>query len=206
MADVSVLEHILEKPVLQNRINYDNTILTCNLLDLIIVSGELEVVLDGNEENPNVTNRDTPKINFHKHNIEDKLVKNDSEFFDRSSINLSLENHSKSRRYDSRPTSYAFHNNSRKSDSLDDSTLSHVAQNPCGEGVDNFVRSSYDRESTGAQKDSLVVFLMEQIEFLRDEIKIKNNIIERLLTLKSCMTTNFLLITYNKLKKLTKCL
>ena len=33
-------------------------------MDIIIVSGELEVVLEGNEENSNVTNRDTPKINF----------------------------------------------------------------------------------------------------------------------------------------------
>ena len=99
------------------------------MLDLINVSGELELVLDGNEENPNVTNRDTPKINFHIHNIKDKPVKNDSEFFDRSSINISFENHSKSRRFDSRLTPYSFDNNSHK--------------------------------STGSQKDSLVVLLME---------------------------------------------
>ena len=64
MADVSALEHNVEKPVFQNSINYDGTILNCNLLDIINVSGELEVILEGNEENSNVTNRDTPKINL----------------------------------------------------------------------------------------------------------------------------------------------
>ena len=64
MADVSVLEHIVEKSVLQNNINYDDTTLNCNWLDLINVSGELEVILDGNEENPNVTNRDTPNFSI----------------------------------------------------------------------------------------------------------------------------------------------
>ena len=71
-----------------------------------------------------------------------------------------MENHSKSRIFDSRPMPYAFDNNSRKSDSLDDSTLSHVAQNACVGGVDNFVRLNYDRESTDPQKNSLAVFLM----------------------------------------------
>ena len=56
--------------------------------------------------------------------------------------------------------------------------------------VNNFVRSSYDKESINLPKDSMVLFLMGQIEFLRDEIKIKNNIIERLLTLKSVMHDN----------------
>ena len=190
---------------MQNSINYDDTILNCNLLDLINVSGELQVVLDGNEENPNVTNRDTPKINFNIHSTKDKPAKNDSEFFDRSSISISLENHSTSRRFDSRTTPYAFDNNIRKSESLDDSTLSHAAHNPCGGGVDNFVILSYDREYTGSQKDSLLIFLTGQIEFLRDEIKIKHNIIERLLTLKAVLHDNQL-FPYNlqQIKKITK--
>ena len=54
MADVSALEHNVEKPVFQNSINHDYTILNCNLLDIINVSGELEVTLEGNEENSNV--------------------------------------------------------------------------------------------------------------------------------------------------------
>ena len=63
----ALLEHFVEKPVLQNSINYDDTTLNCNLLDLINVSEELVVILDENKENPNVTNRGTPKINFHIH-------------------------------------------------------------------------------------------------------------------------------------------
>ena len=120
MADVSLLEHIVKKPVLQNRVNYDDSILNCNILDLIDVRKELEVILDVIEENPNFINRCTPKINFNIHSTRD---------------NLSLENHSKSHRFDSRPASYAFDNNSRKSNSLDDSTFSHVVQNPCGVGA-----------------------------------------------------------------------
>ena len=88
MTDVSVLEHIVEKPVLQSSINCDDTTLNCNLLDLIDVSGELEFILDGIEENWNVANRDTPKINFNLDSIKDKLANNDSEFFDGSSIDL----------------------------------------------------------------------------------------------------------------------
>ena len=205
MAGLSVLKYIVEKSVLQNGINHDDTSLNCNLLDIINVSRELEVVLDENEENPNVTNGNTPKINFSINSTKDKPANNDSEFFNRSSINLALENHSKSRRFDSRPMPYAFDNNRRKLDSLDDSTLSHVAHNLCGEGVYNFVRSNYDRESTGPQKDSLVVFLLGQIEFLSDEIKIKNNIIESLLTLKSTLHDNQL-FSYNlqQIKKVNK--
>ena len=45
----------------------------------------------------------------------------------------------------------------------------------------------------------MVVFLMGQIVFLRDEIKIKNNIIERLLTLKSVLHDNQL-SSYNSQK------
>ena len=86
-------------------------------MDLIDVRKELEVILDVTEENPNFINRCTPKINFNIHSTKD---------------NLSLENHSKSHRFNSRPTSYAFDNNSRKSNSLDDSTFSHGVQNPCG--------------------------------------------------------------------------
>ena len=78
MADVSALEHNVEKPVFQNSINYDDTILNCNLLDVINVIGELEVILEGNEENSNVTNRDTPKINLNILSAIDKTAKNDS--------------------------------------------------------------------------------------------------------------------------------
>ena len=82
----------------------------------------------------------------------------------------------------------------------------HFAQNPCGRDVNNFVRTSYDWDSANPQKDSMAVFLMAQIAFLRDEIEIKNNITDCLLTLKnqSSMTHNFLLITHNKLKKINK--
>ena len=52
----------IEKPVFQNSTNHDDTILNCNLLDIINVRGELEVILEGNKENSNVINRDTPKI------------------------------------------------------------------------------------------------------------------------------------------------
>ena len=72
---------------------------------------------------------------------------------------------------------------------LDDSTLVHVAQNPCDRDVNNIVRSSYVKESTNPPKDSMVIFLMGKIEFLRDETKIEN-IIERLLTLKSVLHDN----------------
>ena len=67
MTHVFPLEHIVEKIVLQNRINYDDAILSCNLLDLINVSGEMEVIFYGNEENVTVTNRDTLKVNFDMH-------------------------------------------------------------------------------------------------------------------------------------------
>ena len=78
-------------------------------------------------------------------------------------------------------------------------------QNPCGRDVNSFVRSSYDKEPTNPPKDSMVVFLMGQVEFLRDEIKIKNNIIERLLTLKSVLHDNQL-SSYNsqQIKKINK--
>ena len=71
--------------------------------------------------------------------------------------------------------------------------------------VNNFVRSSYDKESINLPKDSMVLFLMGQIEFLRDEIKIKNNIIESLLTLKSVMHDSQL-FPYNsqQIKKILK--
>ena len=74
MADVSVLKHIVEKPVLQISINYDDTILNCNLLDLINVRGQLEIILGGNKENPNVTNRDTPKIKIQNSLIDRVLI------------------------------------------------------------------------------------------------------------------------------------
>ena len=78
-------------------------------------------------------------------------------------------------------------------------------QNLCGRDVNSFVRSSYDKEPTNPPKDSMVVFLMGQVEFLRDEIKIKNNIIERLLTLKSVLHDNQL-SSYNsqQIKKIKK--
>ena len=49
MADASALEHNVEKPAFQKSINYDDTILNCNLLEIINVSGELGVTLEGNE-------------------------------------------------------------------------------------------------------------------------------------------------------------
>ena len=158
MADVSALEHNVEKPVFQNSINYDDTILNCNLLDIINVSGELEVILEGNEENSNVTNRDTPKINLNILSAIDKTAKNDSQIFLSTSNNLSLESHSENHKFDSRPTPYGFDKNSRKSYTLDDSTLAHAVQNPCGRDVNNFVRSGYDKEPTNPPKDSMVVF------------------------------------------------
>ena len=102
-------------------------------------------------------------------------------------VTTSLGSQSESQRFDCRPTRYGFGKNSRKLDTLDDSTLAHFVQNPCDRGVNNFVRSNYNKEPTNPPKDSMVVFLMGQVEFLRDEIKIKNNIIERLLTLKSVL-------------------
>lgn len=60
-------------------------------------------------------------------------------------------------------TPHAFDNNSRKSDILDDSIFTQVVQNPCGRGVNNFIRSSYDNESTSPQKNCMVLFLMGQI-------------------------------------------
>ena len=68
--------------------------------------------------------------------------------------------------------------------------MAHAVQNPCGRDINNFIRSSYDKESANPPKDTMVVFLMGQIKFLRDEIKIKNNIIERLLVLKSVLHDN----------------
>ena len=170
MADVSALEHDVEKPVFQNSINPDNTILNCNLLDIIKVSGELEVILEGNEENSNVINKDTPKINFNMVSAIDKTVINDSQIFDSTSNNLSLESHSESHRFDSLLTPYGFDKTSHKSDTLDDSTLAHVVQNPCGRDVNSFVSPSYDKEATNPPKDSMVAFFMGQVEFLRDEI------------------------------------
>ena len=51
----------------------------------------------------------------------------------------------------------------------------------------------------------MVVFLMGQIEFLRNEIKVKNNIIDRLLTLKSVLHDSQV-SSYNsqQIKKLRK--
>ena len=45
MVDVSALGDIVEKPVSENSINYDDTILNYNLLDIINVSGALEVIV-----------------------------------------------------------------------------------------------------------------------------------------------------------------
>ena len=85
--------------------------------------------------------------------------------------------------------------------------MAHVVQNPRGGDVNNFVRSSYDKESINPPKDSVILFLMGQIELLRNEIKITNNIIERLLTLKSVLHDNQL-SSYNsyEVKKLAKSL
>ena len=75
--------------------------------------------------------------------------------------------------------------------------MPHVLLNPCGR--DN------DKEPTNPLKDSMVVFLMGHVEFLRDEIKIKNNIIECLLKLKSVLHDNQL-SSYNSqhIKKIKK--
>ena len=189
MADASALEHIVEKPVFENNTNYNDTILNGNLLDIINVSGELEVIHEENQENSNVTNRDTPKINFSMLSVKDKTAKNDSQIFESTNKNLPLESHSESNRFDGFPTPYGFDNKINKSDILDDSTMAHAVQNPCGKDVNKFVRSSYDKESTNPPKDFMVVFLMEQIKFL-GEIKNKNNIIECLLTLKSVLHDN----------------
>ena len=150
-------------------------------------------------------NRDTPEINFIMVSAKYKTDKNDSQIFESTSNNLSLENHSESHRFDSRPTPYRFHNNSRKSDILEDSTLAHAVQNPCGRDVNNFIRSSYDKKCTNPPKDTMVEFLMEQTEFLMSEIKIKNNFIELLLTLKSVLHDSQL-SSYNsqQIKKINK--
>ena len=150
-------------------------------------------------------NRDTPEINFIMVSAKYKTDKNDSLIFESTSNNLSLENHSESHRFDSRPTPYRFHNNSRKSDILDDSTLAHAVQNPCGRDVNNFVRSRYDKKCTNPPKDSMIVFFLGQTEFLMGEIKIKNNFIELLLTLKSVLHDSQL-SSYNsqQIKKINK--
>ena len=49
-------------------------------------------------------------------------------------------------------------NASRKSDILNDSTLGHAVQNPCGRDINNFIRSSYDKESTNPPKDTWLYF------------------------------------------------
>lgn len=147
MADVSLLEHIVKNPLLQNRVNYDGSILNCNILDLIDVRKELEIILDVTEENPNFINRCTPKINFNIHSTKD---------------NLSLENHSKNHRFNSRPASYAFDNNSRKSDISDYSTFTHAVQNPCGRGVKKFVWNRSINAST-----TRILYNMSWIESLR---------------------------------------
>ena len=130
MVKVFALEHIVEKPVFQNSINYDDTILNCNLLDIINVNGELEIILEGKEKNPDVTNTDTPKTNFNIHSAKDKTAKNDSQIFENKRNNFSSESHIESHRFDSRPTPYGFDNSSRKLHISDDSTLVHVVQNP----------------------------------------------------------------------------
>ena len=53
--------------------------------------------------------------------------------------------------------------------------------------------------------DSLVIFLMKQIKFLRDEIKIENKIIERLLTLRPVFHDNqFFSYNLQQIKKTNK--
>ena len=152
MAEASALEHNVEKPAFQKSINYDDTILNCNLLEIINISGELGVTLEGNEENSNVTNRGTPKTNLNMLSAIDKTAKNDSLIFESMSNNLSLESHSESHRSDSHPMSYGFDSNSRKSDTLDNLTLAHVVQNPCGRHVNNFVRSNHDKEPANLRR------------------------------------------------------
>ena len=89
---------------------------------IINVSGELEVMNERNEENSNVAGRDKPKINFNILSAKDKIDKNDSQVFESTSNNSSLESHSESHRCDSLPALYGFDNNSSKSDILDVST------------------------------------------------------------------------------------
>ena len=104
--------------------------------------------------------KDTPKINLSMISDIDKAAKNDSQIFDSTSNNLSLESHSESHRFDSLLTPYGFDKTSHKSDTLDDSTLAHVVQNPCGRDVNSFVSSSYDKEPTNPPKDSIVFKLL----------------------------------------------
>ena len=66
----------------------------------------------------------------------------------------------------------------------------HLAQNLCGGDVGNIIKSSFDWSPAGPQKSSVVVFLMGQIEFMRDEIKIKKSIAETLLALKTVLHDN----------------
>ena len=75
-------------------------------MDIINVSGELEVIREGNEENSNVKNRDKPKINFNMLCAKDTAAKNDSQIFEISNKNLSVESHSESHRFDGCPTPY----------------------------------------------------------------------------------------------------
>ena len=64
-------------------------------MDIFNVSGELENILEGNEANSNIKNRDTP--NFYMPSAKDKTDKNDSQIFKSTSINLCLENHRESK-------------------------------------------------------------------------------------------------------------
>ena len=120
--------------------------------------------------------------------VKDKTAKNDSQIFESTNENLSLESNNESNRFDGFPTPYGFDNKISKSDILDNSTMAHALQNPCGRDINKFFRSSYDKESTNPPKDFMVVFVMGQIKFL-GEIKIKNNI-KCLLTLKSVFHDN----------------
>ena len=69
------------------------------MLSLVNVSGKLQVILDENQENPNVVNRNTPKISFNLQSTKDKPAKNDSEILDSLSKSHSSESHSKSRSF-----------------------------------------------------------------------------------------------------------
>ena len=64
-------------------------------MDIFNVSGELENILEGNEENSNIKNRDTP--NLYMPSAKDKTDKNDSQIFKSTSSNLCLENHRESK-------------------------------------------------------------------------------------------------------------
>ena len=154
-------------------------------MDLIDVRKELEIILDVTEENPNFINRCTPKINFNIHSTKD---------------NLSLENHSKNHRFNSRPASYAFDNNSRKSNNLDDSTFSHGVQNPCGvEAMIILLDWSIIESLLVLRKTLWSYFWWDELNFWKMRSKLRIILLNVCWHYnQSCMTINIFPITHNK--------